>query len=454
MSRSFSLRGRMLWSAALVLFVFLGLMGLVLDQAFQRTAEQSVEEKLRIQIYGLLSVTEVVEGAIFLPEAMQEPRFNNPGSGLFALVRNRDDLEVWRSPSAVTLELPEADLSPQYIALQPGEDRFARMPSANVFYLAYKVLWLGEGDEEEEFVFVVMESVDGYESQLTSFRNNLWGWLLLVSIALIVVQALVMNWGMKPLGELARDLRKIEEGKQDALSGDYPAELTGVTRNLNVLISSERTQRDKYRTTMADLAHSIKTPLAILKGSAANMTDAKSLDEVRETIDQQVDRMDEIVGYQLERAMSNASSLIKRSIAVLPVAERLVEAMGKVYPNVDVDLRADSGRAATFFGDERDLMELLGNLVDNACKYGRGRVVLSVVSQSEDQIEIIVEDDGPGIPEDLRASVLERGARLDSKAAGQGIGLAVVMEIVDRYSGRIDIDASGLGGLRVLVLFG
>jgi two-component system sensor histidine kinase PhoQ len=164
--------------------------------------------------------------------------------------------------------------------------------------------------------------------------------------------------------------------------------------------------------------------------------------------------MDEIVGYQLERAMSNASSLIKRSIAVLPVAERLVEAMRKVYPNVDVDLRADSGRAATFFGDERDLMELLGNLVDNACKYGRGRVVLSVLSQSEDQIEIIVEDDGPGIPEDLRASVLERGARLDSKAAGQGIGLAVVMEIVDRYSGRIDIDASGLGGLRVLVLFG
>jgi two-component system sensor histidine kinase PhoQ len=454
MSRSFSLRGRMLWSAALVLFVFLGLMGLVLDQAFQRTAEQSVEEKLRIQIYGLLSVTEVVEGAIFLPEAMQEPRFNNPGSGLFALVRNRDDLEVWRSPSAVTLELPEADLSPQYIALQPGEDRFARMPSANVFYRAYKVLWLGEGDEEEEFVFVVMESVDGYESQLTSFRNNLWGWLLLVSIALIVVQALVMNWGMKPLGELARDLRKIEEGKQDALSGDYPAELTGVTRNLNVLISSERTQRDKYRTTMADLAHSIKTPLAILKGSAANMTDAKSLDDVRETINQQVDRMDEIVGYQLERAMSNASSLIKRSIAVLPVAERLVEAMRKVYPNVDVDLRADSGRAATFFGDERDLMELLGNLVDNAWQYGRGRVVLSVLSQSEDQIEIIVADDGPGIPEDLRASVLERGARLDSKAAGQGIGLAVVMEIVDRYSGRIDIDASGLGGLRVLVLFG
>lgn len=449
MSRSFSLRGRMLWSAALVLFVFLGLMGLVLDQAFQKTAEQSVEEKLRIHIYGLLSVTEVTEGELFLPEALQEPRFNNPGSGLFALVRDSGGNEVWRSPSAVTLDLAESDFLLEFVSLQPGEDQFSRLSSAGVFYLAYKVLWLGAGDEAEEFVFVVMESLDGYQSQLSSFRNNLWGWLLVVSLALIAVQALVMNWGLKPLGKLARDLGKIEGGEQDALSGDYPAELTGVTKNLNILISSERTQREKYRTTMADLAHSIKTPLTILKGSAANLSDSGDLTDIRETIDQQVDRMDEIIGYQLERAMSDASSLIKRSIQIVPVADRLVLAMRKVYPDVDVELRAEP---ATFFGDERDLMELLGNLVDNACKYGRGRVVIRVAGDA-DQAEIVIEDDGPGIPPALHGSVLQRGARIDSKTAGQGIGLAVVMEIVDRYGGSIAIEKSGLGGLKVLVRF-
>jgi two-component system sensor histidine kinase PhoQ len=265
----------------------------------------------------------------------------------------------------------------------------------------------------------------------------------------MAVQAMVMNWGLRPLGELARDLGNIEAGQQDVLSGDYPKELTGVTRNLNVLISSERTQREKYRTTMADLAHSIKTPLAILKGSAARLEGSGNNQDVRQTIDEQVDRMDEIVGYQLARAMSDASSLIKRSIAVLPVAERLVAAMNKVYPDVNVDLRAE---AATFFGDERDLMELLGNLVDNACKYGRGRVTISI-SGGASQVVFVVEDDGPGIPQAQRDEVLRRGARLDTKAAGQGIGLAVVMEIVDRYGGEIGIDASGLGGLKVTVIF-
>ena len=442
----------MLWTAGLVLFVFLGLTGLVLDQAFQRTAEQSVEEKLRIHIYGLLSVTEVTEGELFLPEALQEPRFNNPGSGLFALVRNRAGAEVWRSPSAVTLEVSEADSSLPYPALQPGEDRFSQLSDSGMFYLAYKVLWLGaeaEADAADEFVFVVMESPDGYRSQLNSFRNNLWGWLVLVAIALIAVQAMVMNWGLRPLGELARDLSEIEAGHQDVLSGDYPKELTGLTRNLNLLISSERTQREKYRTTMADLAHSIKTPLAILKGSAARLEESETTQDVRQTIDEQVGRMDEIVSYQLARAMSDASSLIKRSIAVVPVAERLVAAMAKVYPDVNVDLRTE---AATFFGDERDLMELLGNLVDNACKYGRGHVVISISSHAS-SVEIVVEDDGGGIPEAQRADVLRRGARLDSKAAGQGIGLAVVMEIVDRYGGTICTDASGLGGLKIRVVF-
>jgi len=218
---------------------------------------------------------------------------------------------------------------------------------------------------------------------------------------------------------------------------------------LNVLISSERTQREKYRTTMADLAHSIKTPLAILKGSAASLENTGNTLDVRQTIDEQVDRMDEIVGYQLSRAMSDASSLIKRSIKVLPVAERLVAAMKKVYPDIHIDLRAEP---ATFFGDERDLMEVLGNLVDNACKYGRGLVILSVAGGA-DQTELVIEDDGPGVPEGQRAEVLQRGARLDSKAAGQGIGLAVVTEIVDRYDGVIGIESSGLGGLKVTVVF-
>lgn len=422
----------------------------MLDQAFQRTAEQGVEEKLRIQIYGLLSVTEVLEGEILLPEALQEPRFNNPGSGLFALVRNGAGEEVWRSPSGVTLELSLEQSEDQYAALQPGEDRFSRMISPDIFYLAYKILWVGAGEESEEFVFIVLESTEAYQNQLTSYRNNLWGWLILVGVALIVVQGVVMNWGLKPLGALALDLEAIESGQQDGLTAVYPDELTGVTRNLNILISSERTQREKYRTTMADLAHSIKTPLAILKNSANEISRGGDTTEVAATIDHEVKRMDEIVAYQLERAMSDASSVIKRSIEVEPILMRLQAAMSKVYPDTAIELDVTP---ATFFGDERDLMELLGNLTDNACKYGRATVLITAQPLNESGVEILVEDDGPGIPVELRDQVLERGARMDSRAQGQGIGLAVVNEIVARYGGEISIGKSKRGGAGITVRF-
>ena len=453
MAANFSLRSRMLWSAAMVLFIFLGLTGFVLDQAFQRTAEQSVAEKLRIQIYGLLSVTEVDLGQILLPEALQEPRFNNPGSGLFAMVRDGEGRELWRSPSSITLDMLPDQTQQHHMNLQPGEDRFARMDSEDVFYLAYKVLWLGERNESFEYVFIVMESVEGYQTELASFRNNLWGWLVLVGVALILVQALVMNWGLKPLGALAEDLEAIESGKRESLSADYPNELTGVTKNLNILISSERTQREKYRTTMADLAHSIKTPLAILKNGADQLTaKPEAVEEVRSIIDDQVGRMDEIVGYQLERAMSDSSSLIKRAILVAPVIDKLQHAMQKVYPNTAIAIEVSED--VTFFGDERDFMELMGNLIDNACKYGRASVALSARAIDESILELTVEDDGPGIPTIRREQVLERGTRMDSRAPGQGIGLAVVTEIVDRYDGRIEIGDSNLGGVRITVSFG
>lgn len=450
MAANFSLRARILWSAAIVLFVFLGITGLVLDQAFQRSTEQSIAEKLRIQIYGILSVTEVDEGEILLPDALQEPRFNNPGSGLFAIVRDGTGQELWRSESGITLDISPQTYSQQHNDLEPGQDRFALMASDSMFYLAYKVLWLGAGDESYEYVFVVMESDEGYRNQLTSYRNNLWGWLALVGVALILVQGFVMNWGLKPLGKLAQDLAAIENGEQEGLDGDYPQELTGVTKNLNILISSERTQREKYRTTMADLAHSIKTPLAILKNGANELNQStESITEVRSIIDDQVGRMDEIVGYQLERAMSDASSLIKRSIAVAPVIDKLQMAMQKVYPSTAFDM---SAAPCTFFGDERDLMELLGNLIDNGCKYGRSSIKLRA-EEIPDGLELIVEDDGPGIPLERRKQVLERGTRMDSRAPGQGIGLAVVTEIVDRYDGEIEVDHSDLGGAKITVRF-
>jgi two-component system sensor histidine kinase PhoQ len=449
-----SLRKRLLLSASLVLFVFLGLMGVVLDQAFRNSAENSTAERLKIQIYGLLSVTEFDSLTLILPEVLQEPRFNNPGSDLFALVLDDEGREQWRSPSSIDLALDQTNLL--YQNLKAGEERFGQVAAdtSTHFYLSYKILWLGSGESATPFTFVVIQTKETYFREISSYRNNLWGWLVAVTLILIGVQAVVMKWGLAPLGELATDLKAIEDGDQGYLDGVYPDEIEGVTRNLNLLLARERAQREKYRTTMADLAHSLKTPLAILKGSSSQLEykGASSVSDIQETIDEQVSRMDEIIGYQLERAVLDSSTLIKKSIMVKPIIDKLISAMSKVYADKQVDIELNF-QDCTFFGDERDLMEVLGNIVDNAYKYGRSRVRVELGRATGIDLKIVVEDDGPGIEEINRSKILSRGSRLDSHESGQGIGLAVVVEIVNRYGGQIDIDDSILGGAKVSISF-
>lgn len=476
-----SLRGRLLLSATAVLFVFLGLTGLVLDQAFRRSAERGEAEKLLLHIYGLLAVAEESRSGIFLPGQLQEPRFNQLGTGLFGFVNDSDGQELWRSPSALDIDFDQQQKAAVTDDLVTGEERFGRaydLDGNELFFLSYRILWQATDQKSTAYVFTTFETLQPYSSEIQAFRNNLWGWLGGVVVALLFVQGMVMRWGLAPLKQLAEDLKAIEDGHSDYLSGQYPSEIEGVTRNLNVLISSERQQLEQYRTTLADLAHSLKTPLAILKGVASSLqqpdspddkllsrnADAKGLNlvELKKTVDEQVARMDEIVSYQLQRAVSSSTNLLRRSVDVAPLVTKLIDAMKKVYADKDIEFEISMDECS-FFGDERDLMEMLGNLVDNACKYGRSRVRVSAGTKGDlveismdppehkkkGQLVITVEDDGDGIPAKDRQQVLMRGTRADMRESGQGIGLAVVADIVQRYQGRIEISDSLLGGAQL-----
>lgn len=459
MTKKYSLRSRLLITATLVLFIFLSLMGLVLDRAFKGSAEQAVAERLLIQIYGLLSVTDLGDSTLILPDTLQEPRFNHPGSGLYGLLFDAEGHEIWQSPSAIDLTFDASEQLEMHRQLQPGTEKFGRISSTRneqYFFTSYRVLWQVSSELQTPYTFVVVETMLPYRNQLKKFRNNLWGWLVGMMLILILLQAVVMNWGLAPLKKVAADLKSIEDGEQETLGGDYPAEIDGVTRNLNLLLATERQQREKYRTTLADLAHSLKTPLAILGGLSRDIAVGTGVSEkapaqIKNEIDEQIARMDQIVAYQLERAVVRSSAILKNAITVKPVVLRLVAAMKKVYADKQVDITVTAGEE-TFFGDERDLMELLGNLIDNGCKYGNGHVRVSVDNDAAVQkLRFNIEDDGPGIPLAKRQGVLSRGMRLDSQEAGQGIGLAVVVEIVARYNGKIDIGESNLGGASVTV---
>ena len=426
------------------MILFLGLTGIVLDQAFRQSAWQNVESTLTAQVYGLIAVADQQGELLYLPEAVQEPGFNRLGSGLFGLLLDSQGRELWRSQSAVVIDYSR--LVDEIESATLGEPIFTHSKVPDVFVLSYKVLWQLGPQQSSEYTFVVLRNPDAYEDEVTSFRGSLWFWLAVVVIGLTVVQWLVMRWGLSPLSRLADELRSLESREGSLLTGDYPTEIEGVTRNLNLLITAERAQREKYRTTLADLAHSLKTPLSILSNTTTRLSDQQ--EETAQLITDQVQRMNDLVSYQLERAVASASQIARQAVPVSACAKRLEQALSKVYQAEQVDLSMVVGDE-TFYGDERDLMELLGNLLDNACKYGKGTVRLTVFGG--EALLLIVEDDGPGIPKERHGLIMERGTRLDSDTPGQGIGLAVVSEIVARYGGDVAIDDAELGGAKFTV---
>ena len=237
----------------------------------------------------------------------------------------------------------------------------------------------------------------------------------------------------------------------------YPKELANLTNNINDLISNERNHLVRYRNTLGDLAHSLKTPLAVLQGYfEQNKLSGNSAD----TVSEQVWRMQEIVDYQLQRAAVSGKQTFNKPILIKPVADQLHSALNKVYIEKQLDSEINIDDMASFYGEKGDLMEVLGNVLDNAYKWANSKIKVAVTKSSaqgkrRSRITIKVEDDGPGIDHDKIKWLTQRGVRGDEREGppGQGIGLGVVREIVESYSGTLDFSKSDLGGCKVIIQF-
>lgn len=454
---SYSLQSRLLIAFSILLFVFLGFTGIVLDRAFSASVEAGAAERLQVQIYLLLAAAEFQDGEFYFLEDLQEDRFNSLNSGLYGYIGSTSAGELWRSPSARTFTPPQTGFLRERVEV--GETRFEVMGSGDevFFRLSYGILW---EDGISEYSFTVIEDAEPYYSEISNFRNDLWFWLGGVAILLLLMQLLLLRWGLSPLGRMAEDLKRIETGEDDKLEGIYPQELQGVTANLNLLIESERKQQQRYRTTLGDLAHSLKTPLAVISGLLPDLDKSGSgkpdtgPNPKLVTITEQLDRMNQIITYQLQRAVqSNHGSSLARHTEIGPALEKVIKALQKVYAEKAMEVESHVDEQTVFTGDERDLLELLGNILDNSFKYGKSRITVRV-SQFKDQgICMLFEDDGEGIPDDKLEYVLQRGARADTLATGQGIGLAVVTDIVSSYGGEIEVSRSALGGASIRIVF-
>ncbi len=437
-----SLRTRVSLGAALVLAVFLALAALALERAFEESAGSAMRERLFAQLYLVMAAAEVDSGGrLSMPETLGEPRLNLPDSGLYARVGSPSGETLWLSPSAVGLNLDEVhDLAIGEEGLQRrrlGEDEF--------FLAHLAVEWEAAG-ERHPLVFSVVEDTTPFTEQLVRYRTNLWGWFGAMAALLLVVLAGVLAWGLRPLRTVASELAAIEAGEAESLHQDYPKELRRLTDNINALLHHERAQRARYKNALSDLAHSLKTPLAVLRGLGAQPATTEQL----QVLQQQVTHMDNIVQYQLQRAAAAGHSALAAPLAVAPVAERILATLQKVYRDKPLRLECVLEEAALFRGDEGDLMELLGNLLDNAYKWCRSKVRLCT-RQSGGMLLLLVEDDGPGIGAEQAESAQRRGVRLDESIPGHGIGLALVRDIVEAYQGRLEIDRSELGGALIKI---
>ncbi len=446
-----SLSARLLVSVSVLLLFFFGVTIVVLDTAFRKAGEQAQEDILDGHLMAILAAAEPTDdGDLGMPPDLQEPRFGAIGSGLYAEIRDAAGTTVWQSRSALGLDVPFGVIS------QDGSRLFRREALADgtpLLTLSIAVQWEFPDGDLRPYIFKVAESLDSFNAQLAKFRQQLFGWFAAVAIIMLLAIGVLLQRLLRPLRLIETQIGEIEEGNRESLSGDFPAELTGVARNMNLLIDSERARSERYRQTLANLAHSLKTPLAAMR---ALLNQSKRMQFV-DRFNEQIDRMDEIVRYQLRKpASSGASNLLSTAVPVKPEVDRLIDGLMKVYhdkrPRIDCDVATD----IQFRGDKGDFLEVVGNLLDNACKWCRQRVRIAIRADGDGEgavrrMTLTVSDDGPGIPGDASDALLQRGTRLDESTPGHGIGLAVVKDIANSYGGQLSISASDLGGAEITV---
>jgi two-component system sensor histidine kinase PhoQ len=443
-----SLQTRLLIMATVVLTVFLGLTGLVLDRAFRSSSESAQQGRMEGQLYGLLGATELdQQSQLVMATGLADARFSRPGSGLIAQVVDGHGRLTWQSASALGLTVPV----PEVLGVDVTDFQRVVVGNQHWFRYSYGIAWIDDQDQEHRYSYTVLESPLIFNQQVAGFRRALVIWLAAAALLLLVVQALVLRWSLTPLRRIEEEVHEVEKGDRQQLTEDVPRELKGLSASLNLLLANERRHLQRYRNSLSDLAHSMKTPLAVLRGIAES---EKITDENRQLIENEVGQMDSIVEYQLQKAATAGRVSLTEGVAILPVLNRLLDSLRKVYRDKNISYAVDVDEGAIFMGEEGDLMEAVGNVLDNASKWCQSTVSINVArirsnTGAHDRHSFIIEDDGKGIAEVQAEHLLQRGARGDTQIPGHGIGLAVVGEIVSAYGGRLKITRSHLGGAKV-----
>ncbi len=446
-----SLSTRLIFSFAIVSVVMLVATGLLLAKLFSAALERNFDARLRAVLDGLLANVEIdASGVPQLQSDLVDTRFSLPLSGWYWQVVpavEKDGVSDLASDSLLEQRLRLPGDVPR---ASDGVASFYLADSNGVQLRAIEQVFKLPGSDADYSVLVA-GNFDELSDEITAFRQGLVGSFVALGAGLLIAIFVQVRFGLRPLATMQKSLTSIREGRAEKLEGEFPAEIQPVADELNLLIQSNAEIIERARTQVGNLAHALKTPLSVLTNEASGQPGP-----LASKVTEQTQMMRDQVSLYLDRARRAARAQGLGAVTdVKPVLDALARTLARINRDKGLAITVECDEALKFRGEKQDLEEMIGNLLDNACKWAEQEVAVKAVLQRDAAaagrhwLTISVEDDGPGLPADKRAEAVKRGRRLDETKPGSGLGLSIVTETAAMYNGTLKLDDAGLGGLSV-----
>ncbi|MGE4323913.1 MAG: sensor histidine kinase [Sphingobium sp.] len=432
----------MIGVAALWISVLLLGGGVALDRVLADAVTRNFDDGMNYVLTAMIASAEIgPDGEVLFNRLLADQRFLEPNSGLYYQISARGH-EDWRSRSLWDRALKgHGHRDDQQFHIYDSD----QFPDENLRIMERTVVLPGA---DTRWTFMVAQARAGLDSQIKTLRSTLFHSFTLLALGLIVLVTLQTLYGLLPLRKIRKEIAQMREGEQNRIVAALPAEVLPMVEELNALLAHNEQQAEEARTHAGNLAHALKTPLTVIMNAATAQAP-----DLGQTVIREATTMRRQVDHHLARARAVGRRGAAHSRADVWASLTAVErAVGRLYPEVRVD--KDGDKTAAVRVERQDLDEILGNLIENAAKYGGGSVFATVGrtvgDSSHATIEILIEDDGAGIPDADRIRIFDRGVRLDSGKPGTGLGLAIVRDVVEIYGGTITLEESeDMGGLLV-----
>ena len=449
--RANSLALRLFLSATAWTVVILLVTGVILSTVYRHAEERSFDRRLGVYLKTLVAdVASPEDSGEKFPQSIGEPLFDLPLSGWYWQVTRLDQQkpDVHSSRSLWDSALPRLDERKVPTDATGSRQGYVEGPEEQRLRLVERTIDLGD---DGRFLIAVAGDAAEIEGDMRAFDEALTVTFCVLAVVLLLTTTFQVQFGLAPLKRISEGLAAIRSGTAERLEGRFPEEIAPLARETNALIEANREIIERARTHVGNLAHALKTPLSVIVNEAAS----RGEDAFAVKVGEQTAIMRDQVTRHLERARLAAGlSSIGTVTEIRPVLIALARTMEKIHHDRGIAIDVEAAENLRFRGERQDLEEMVGNLVDNACKWAKSRVAVEVAQPRRDainpRVSLLIDDDGPGLsaPEREEMQAAQRGRRLDETKPGSGLGLSIVVELAGLYGGELSLETAPIGGLR------